>query len=180
MGRSLFGVALHSSIWSIDTSVFEIQAPYLEPWECKNKKRSSHFFVTYQITISYGTLRITSIEGPFKGASQDSTVAKMSLLPRRLECGEKLHADAIYKNVDWCISPEGPFLTALQSEDQRIINARIHRARQSVERLIKRFKYDWKIFASPWRQSILQHELVVHVVAQLTNINLDFEPLDKE
>lgn len=137
------------------------------------------FLVTYQFTISYGRLRLTSISGPFKGAAHDATAAQTSVVASRLQAGERYHADAIYRNVDWCISPEGPGLTANQTREQRAVNAKIHRARQCVERVIKRFKYDWKIFSSPWRYNMALHEATCLAVAKLTNLNLEVNPLDK-
>ena len=137
-------------------------------------------FFTYQITISYGTLRITSLSGPHKGAAQDSTVALTSGLLDHFQEGEQYHADAIYRNLpQYFICPVGPATTAGQTPDERKTNARIHRARQAVERVIKRFKYDFKCFTGLWRYSIEFHQKCVHAAAKLTNLNFELEPLDQ-
>jgi hypothetical protein len=141
----------------------------------------------YQLAVSCGTGEILDIDGPFKGAAADITIAKITIVPQ-MSLGEKVWTDAAYgkrtPSKNFVLEPPfTPFLAPTRgkniSKEQRQTNKRIYRVRQIVERSILRLKQYAHITQS-WPYSFKLHYLCIHAQAKLVNFDLQYHPLNKK
>jgi hypothetical protein len=157
----------------LDSFVLPIQAPPDCPWDYYNRKIKS-YGVVYQICYSFGTGKIVSLEGPFPGACSDIAIFRKTIGELLLD-REQVLADKAYQD-DRVIAPHRGWRYALTREERQD-NYKIYRVRQAIERLIQRLK-NFRCFNSTRRCDLDLQALCVRVAAKLTNINLQFEPLD--
>lgn len=132
----------------------------------------------YEVVISIGVPKIIWVEGPFKGAAADITIAKQSGVRRLLRLQEEAAlADKGYRNdvISFVVPLQG-HKKELKGDDAAY-NYLVYMARQSVERVLKRLKI-FHILKSIWKYSLTFHHYVVIACCKLTNFSLVFDPLD--
>ncbi len=162
--------------FSIDTTFCPIERPRLEPWEYYNSHYAA-YGLKYQICCSILPWpHIIDLCGPFTGNSNDLTLARKTVVPL-LQEGEVGLADASY-NKDRVHFMASFGKTHTVPPELLSLQTNIHRVRQNVERLYKRTK-DFRVLQTPWRYSYELHGDCMTAICKITNLNLIFEPLDK-
>ena len=124
--------------------------------------------IKYEICCSFGILRVIWDDGSFKGNASDSGICQFGLT-NKLNEREKIMADKAYRFAKLsCVVPSStPW--KWQTQDEKIFTTNLYRARQSVERLIKRVK-NFNCISQRWRFSLELHQKCVQVVTKLVNL----------
>ena len=160
----------------IDTFAAPIQEPYLEPWEYFNTKLKCCGLV-YEVVLSFGTRKIISLKGPFKGKMNDKTLCEIFTMFWDMVPGEKAMADKAYFNERIFLFPHRGRQFRM-SREQREFNYKIYRIRQSVERVIRRMT-SFRMLKTQWRYDFEFHGDCTFAIAKIVNLSLIFEPLDR-
>ena len=134
-------------------------------------------YVKYQIVCSLGDPHIIAVHGPFKGPSQDGTIAIHTLTDLLLQ-NEKGLADKQYRNVEFAIVPVSGHRFVLDDVDNAW-NADVYSVRQVIERIIKR-THNFGCIKCRWAYSLELHQKCVFAFCKLTNLALICQPLDKD
>jgi hypothetical protein len=145
-------------------------------WSFKDK----YYALKYELGVSLGdATRIVYLSPAYRGGFADVNIAQAQLLPILspeeyvvMDKGYQLDAEPRF------LTPFKEFVNNPLSEEQLEFNRLIHVNRQIVERVNKRVKH-FQAFNTQWRHSIDFHEICFSVACKLTNIFLEFEPMNK-
>jgi len=159
---------------AVDTTVTQIQRPYLSPWEYWNTEY--HFYsLKYFYAVSVRTGEILFLAGPFKGAAADVTIGRQTIVKRLLK-SERCWADKSF-HYDTAFYTPSQGKKVNMKKGRRLKNAKIYRVRQIVERSILRVKH-FSCVRMRWRYSWKLHQMCMLAMCKLTNFKLKRHPLD--
>lgn len=145
-------------------------------WEYYSGYHEAHV-LKYEVacTMSKPT-RIVWVAGGFKGRATDITICRSSILQAILP-GERILADKSYYGDSRILAPYKKY--GRLSPAQREFNRSVKKFRQAIERVNKRLK-DFNILKDVWRHPIELHRTVFIVCANITQLNLMYNPNDKQ
>lgn len=146
--------------------------PSINQWEYYSYKDKFHA-LKYEVAISFHAPRIIWVNGPYKGAVSDITIARDKLIPA-LDNGELCLADKGYVGeAQHILCPYKP----PRNDYEHQVNYAINKKRQEIERINKRIK-NFDCFSQEWRcQDYNFHEKCFVSVCKIVNILLEDEPL---
>jgi hypothetical protein len=159
----------------IDTFFCHIEAPDEYPHEYYNPHYNG-YGVKYQLVVAIGVPAICSLSISYKGLASDALIAEVSGVYEEMDEHEAFLADKSYRgDPSKFVTPCSGHRTQLSEED-KARNYLIYRARQTVERVIKRLRV-FGLLHQRWRYSIELHELCTMVICQLVNFLFLLQPL---
>lgn len=160
----------------IDTFFCHVEAPDIYPHEYYNPHYNG-YGIKYQIVIAIGVPSICDLSFSFKGLTSDGLMAQVSGIFEKMEENEAFLADKQYRGEPRrFIVPSSGHRTQ-QTEEDKARNYLIYRARQTVERVIKRLRIFRLLKQAPWRYSIELHEMCTKVICKVVNFLFIIEPL---
>jgi hypothetical protein len=163
-----------SPSFTVDVTECPIWQPKLYEWEYYSPKDKAHT-LKYEVCVDLGRIKkIIWVNGPYKGSVHDLKIARDKLLKNMKE-GERAMGDKGYIGEFKIIAPFKPATT----EAEKKFNLNHYTIRQDIERINKRLKI-FSVLQQPWRSHDLAlHKIVFYVVAYLTQLNLQLNPLDQ-
>ena len=156
---------LHSCFVSVDCTDCPINEPRPFSVEWYSHKTSSAG-VRYEIAVSLQTSQIVWANGPYAcGANPDVTIFR-SDLKTKLHTNEFVVTDSGYGD-EKCITPPGS-----NHSDHKVL-AEIRARHEIMNKRLKQFF----ILSHRFRHALEQHVDCFHAVCNLTQLNLEHEPL---
>ncbi len=160
----------------MDVTRTKIPAPSVEPWSFYSYKDRFHALKT-EIGVSLRKPnKIIWVNSGYKGVVADITIARSGFI-QNLRNGQLALADLGYLGEpEKLLTPikkkKGQELTDVEKN----FNYRHNQERQIVERVNKRLKI-FKVVEYWNRKDFQFHEICVHAVAKITNLNFQINPL---
>lgn len=139
--------------------------------------KCQQYVLKYEVVVDLVDGIICWVWGGLAGSVGDLTIARSNLLKFLLP-GEKLFADKGYRGEDAFLIPhQGRWedLTPAQQEWNKL-HTNVHF--QHIERVNNRLKI-WDCLTKEWRHPLEKHHIAFFVIANLTNLELVFHPLNK-
>ena len=133
----------------------------------------------YQYIVNRETGVVCSVHGPYKGSSSDLSILKWSEILQIYPKEVSFFTDRIYYEDSEALRRLYMGYRAPKLDYQYQFNYCFSKERQLIERYFSRLKDERNCFKLPWKHSLEKHQLTVSVLTQVTNIDLQFHPLNK-
>lgn len=134
--------------------------------------------VKYEVVVHLYTGMIVWVYGGIPGSVHDSNIATTKLITH-LAAGEKVFADKGYAGSSSFLIPFAGRWDQLTISQQAWNKMHTHIHFEHIERVNKRLKI-WKVLSQPWRHELERHHFVFYVLAKLTNVEFQVNPLNKQ
>lgn len=145
--------------------------------------RKKRYAIKYQFHVRLSDGIILGVDGPFPGSSPDINIFKrLGGLETSLLEGEQILGDKGYQGSNKVLHPtkvprkrRNEVVRDLEPWQKRV-NLYIRQRRVRIERTLGRLKR-FASLTTPWRHPIDKHQRTMGVLARVTNLHLEDQPL---
>lgn len=132
----------------------------------------------YEVGVHLLSGEIVWVFGGFPGTAPDIEIAQVQFT-RHLIHGEQVFADKGYRGCGAFLVPFGGRQDRLPPHKAAWNHLHTQMHFEHIERVNRRLKI-WQIWClkTAWRHGLAQHKLAFYVIAKVTNVELQFHPLN--